>query len=106
MAQERIAETALLQGRYEEGFRILQTVPPEYNPPFWNFDATWALIELGRNGDASTLIERYLRGHPEDRGGLMTGLRAIVSAKQGDARQARSEEHTSELQSRLHLVCR
>src|SRR2546425_1238155 len=91
MAQERIAETQLLQGRYEEGFRILQTVPPEYNPPFWNFDATWALIELGRNGDASTLIERYLRGHPEDRGGLMTGLRAIVSAKQGDARQAEAD---------------
>src|SRR2546426_4520679 len=88
MAQERIAETALLQGRYEEGFRILQTVPPEYNPPFWNFDATWALIELGRNGDASTLIERYLHGHPEDRGGLMTGLRALVFAKQGDARRA------------------
>src|SRR3989454_9112294 len=42
MAQERIAETELLQGRYEEGFKILQTVPPEYNPPFWNFDATWA----------------------------------------------------------------
>src|SRR2546428_692086 len=88
MAQERIAETELLQGRYEEGFKILQTVPPEYNPPFWNFDATWALIELGRNGDASTLIERYLHGHPEDRGGLMTSLRAIVSAKRGDARRA------------------
>jgi len=91
MAQQRIAETALLQGRYEEGFRVLQTVPPEYNPPFWNFDATWALIELGRNGDASTLIERYLHGHPEDRGGLMTSLRAIVSAKQGDARRAEAD---------------
>ena len=91
MAQERIAETELLQGRYEEGFKILQTVPPEYNPPFWNFDATWALIELGRNGDASTLIERYLHGHPEDRGGLMTSLRAIVSAKRGDARRAEAD---------------
>jgi TolB-like protein len=91
MAQERIAETELLQGRYEEGFRILQTVPPEYNPVFWNFDAVWALIELGRNNDASALIARYLHGHPEDRGGVMTGLRAIVSAKQGDARRAEAD---------------
>src|SRR2546425_436209 len=91
MAQERIAETALLQGRCEEGFRILQTVPPEYNPAFWNYDATWALIQLDRNDDASALIERYLHDHPEDRGGLMTCLRAIVSAKQGDARRAEAD---------------
>ena len=91
LAQERIAETHLLRGGYEEGFRILQTVPPEYNPAFWNYDATWALIHLDRNDDASALIERYLHDHPEDRGGLMTGLRAIVSAKQGDARRAEAD---------------
>jgi len=91
MAQERIAETELLQGRYEQGFSILQKVPPEYNPAFWNYDATWALIQLDRNDDASALIERYLHDHPEDRGGLMTGLRAIVSAKQGDARRAEAD---------------
>src|SRR2546422_334208 len=91
MAQERIAETELLQGRYEQGFSILQKVPPEYNPAFWNYDATWALIQLDRNDDASALIERYLHDHPEDRGGLMTCLRAIVSAKQGDARRAEAD---------------
>ena len=91
MAQERIAETELLQGRYEQGFSILQKVPPEYNPAFWNYDATWALIQLDRNDDASALIERYLHDHPEDRGGLMTILRAIVSAKRGDARRAEAD---------------
>src|SRR2546429_786098 len=29
-----------------------------------------------------------------------------VVAREGDVLQVRSEEHTSELQSRLHLVCR
>src|SRR2546422_4998535 len=29
-----------------------------------------------------------------------------VGRSRGDARRGRSEEHTSELQSRLHLVCR
>src|SRR2546429_2378011 len=32
--------------------------------------------------------------------------RATLSLVQGDIRTLRSEEHTSELQSRLHLVCR
>src|SRR5256712_96455 len=100
MAQERVAETQLLQGRYEEGYRILQTVPPESTPPFWNFDATWALIELGRNDDASALIARYLHDHPEDRGGLMTSLRAIVSAKRGDARRAEADIQLAILKGR------
>src|SRR5207244_13262516 len=83
MAQERIGQAELWQGRYEEGYRIVQKVPPEYNPPLWHADATWALIQLGRTQDASALIEHYLQDHPEDR---------------------RSEEHTSELQSPDHLV--
>ena len=91
MAQERIADIELLLGRYEEGYRILQAVPPEYNPAFWHFDMTWALIELGRNDGAAALIERYLRGHPEDRGGLMTSLRAMLFAKQGDVRGAEAD---------------
>src|SRR2546422_2640006 len=33
------------------------------------------------------------------------GLAAVLAARAG-ARVVRSEEHTSELQSRLHLVCR
>src|SRR2546422_6750700 len=34
------------------------------------------------------------------------GTHAELLAKHGRYRQLRSEEHTSELQSRLHLVCR
>src|SRR3989442_12738330 len=37
--------------------------------------------------------------------GLPTGAHAH-RARRGDGRGARSEEHTSELQSRPHLVCR
>src|SRR5687768_7859978 len=37
---------------------------------------------------------------------LNTVIREAVREKAGKEPQARSEEHTSELQSRLHLVCR
>src|SRR2546422_6005058 len=47
----------------------------------------------------TVLLEDYLRARPERE----SDVRALV--KTGRL-QVRSEEHTSELQSRLHLVCR
>src|SRR2546422_5529987 len=44
---------------------------------------------------------RGRRGFPPARASPATGPRAAA-----DRRSPRSEEHTSELQSRLHLVCR
>src|SRR2546429_1518084 len=60
----------------------------------------------------TTLFRSYARGH--DPRGLMTGEQqqaALVASHKiigvASFRQSqRSEEHTSELQSRLHLVCR
>ena len=46
------------------------------------------------------MIARYLHDHPEDRGGLMTSLRAIVSAKRGDARRAEADIQLAILKGR------
>src|SRR5256884_77431 len=43
---------------------------------------------------------------PPVRSGRNTSVRWRRSATRGQAKPFRSEEHTSELQSRLHLVCR
>src|SRR2546422_8001301 len=40
------------------------------------------------------------------RSGCCNATEAKATKRSGFAAQARSEEHTSELQSRLHLVCR
>src|SRR2546422_8133737 len=42
----------------------------------------------------------------DDRGGSGAAIRFDQPLDGGDADVRRSEEHTSELQSRLHLVCR
>src|SRR5690625_196462 len=61
-----------------------------------------AVLELG--------ISQYLyRHHPHMPEGEMTKLRAAIVCEEslvGFAEDLRSEEHTSELQSRGHLVCR
>src|SRR5207245_11566176 len=78
-------------GRDHQRLGFLHQGPPAYAPAFWNSHAPWALIRLVRNGDAPALIERYLHDEPGDRGGLMTILRAVVSAKRGDARRAEAD---------------
>src|SRR3712207_7222084 len=71
--------------------------------------------ELGALGDALGDADRAreLMGRPEqtDNRAVAHGAEAVVAAYLGDAQRARgaaarSEEHTSELQSRQYLVCR
>src|SRR2546429_7073751 len=51
--------------------------------------------------------QRYSPGGSSERGGLLDLMPAESSAILfADLGELRSEEHTSELQSRLHLVCR
>src|SRR5687768_18296386 len=49
-------------------------------------------------------LPRYLGEARSDREALLLARR--VAGERVDALELRSEEHTSELQSRLHLVCR
>ncbi len=61
-------------------------MPPESNQSLWNYEVASTLLYLGRNGEAAALMERYLRDHPEDRGGVVTSTRAMLFAQAGDAR--------------------
>src|SRR5205809_4223759 len=60
-----------------------------------------------RNGFERAVQPAVFRGLQARRAGFHEVLRVEVRACEiGRARRVRSEEHTSELQSRLHLVCR
>jgi TolB-like protein/tetratricopeptide (TPR) repeat protein len=94
-AQQRIGIALVYQGRYQEGLRIFREVPPPFNPALWHYQVAWALLYVGRDAEAGALIEQYLRDHPEDRGGVATGARAILFAKRGDARRAEADIETA-----------
>jgi TolB-like protein/DNA-binding SARP family transcriptional activator/Tfp pilus assembly protein PilF len=94
-AQQRIGIALVYQGRYEDGLRTFQQVPPEFNPAFWHSQVAWALLYLGQDSAAASLIEQYLRQRPEDPGGVVTSTRAIVFAKQGDERRAEEDIRTA-----------
>src|SRR2546422_8379958 len=64
---------------------------------------------LFRSRDQALLAARAARAHPRRRPPRPRGRRREEAARQDRRprdRPLRSEEHTSELQSRLHLVCR
>src|SRR2546422_9435642 len=77
------------QGRVRDRFRLPGT-PPDLSPPRTAAGALW--LQLRKQGSRRWAVVRVpidarsgtFAGHPD----------------------TRSEEHTSELQSRLHLVCR
>src|SRR5256884_431841 len=95
--------------------------------PFYNSETTdtaWTVLckfiaplVLGQNIRAASEVMRLLepvRGHEMAKAALETALWDVEARQRGlplwkllgGTRPERSEEHTSELQSRLHLVCR
>jgi TolB-like protein/DNA-binding SARP family transcriptional activator/Tfp pilus assembly protein PilF len=99
-ATRRIGLALVYQGRYEDGLRQIRQVPPQSNQSLWNYQVAWALLYLGRDDEAATLMARYLGAHPEDRGGVVTSTRAILFAKRGDARRAEGDVRTAIVKGR------
>ncbi len=96
LAQQRIGVALVHEGKYAEGLRIFRQVPSDKNPPLWHYHVAWALLHLQQDSEASALIERYLRRHPDDQGGLLTSARAFLRAKGGDARGAAEDIRRAE----------
>lgn len=90
-AQRRIGIALIYRGKYEEGLAEMRQAGPEPNPALWTYQVAWALLYLGRDAEATALMEEYLRSHPEDRGGVVRSTRAILRAKRGDARGAEED---------------
>lgn len=90
-AVRRIALVLAFRGEYEEAVRTLRQVPQQSNPSYWHYDVAWTLQYLGRTQEARALMDEYLRAHPDDRGGVVTSARAMLFAKEGDERRAKSD---------------
>jgi len=94
-ATRRTGLVLVYQGHYEDGLRLIRQVPPESNQALWNYSVASALLYLGRNAEAAALMERYLRDHPEDPGGVVTSTRALLFAQAGDAVRAEKDIRTA-----------
>src|SRR5687768_17988543 len=77
------------------------------------FPYTTLFRSIGNFREASAALSRELPRLADQMNRTLVQIESLVADNRGDVseslgniREVRSEEHTSELQSRLHLVCR
>jgi eukaryotic-like serine/threonine-protein kinase len=87
LAQFRIGQTLLLQGKYEESLTALGKAPMEANPLLVGSSVAVALLHLGRRDEAAAMVEESLSGSPED-GGLFISIQALLVSMAGKNDQA------------------
>jgi tetratricopeptide (TPR) repeat protein len=88
LARYRLGVIDMCRGKYEEAYQIFNTTPLEKSPSLLAFYTSTALFRLGRNDEASAVIEKFLKDYPNDEGGLVTSVKAMMLAKAGKEREA------------------
>ncbi len=79
-AHYRIGESQLFACQYQKALDKFDTIDPDFNPDIRAAHIALALIGLGRKEDALKSLRTYLDAHPNDAGGLVTSVEAIIHA--------------------------
>jgi serine/threonine protein kinase len=88
LARYRLGVIDMCRGKYEEAFQIFNSTPLEQSPSLLASYTSTALFRLGRDQEASVIIEQFLKDYPKDEGGLVTSVKAMMFAKAGKQREA------------------
>ena len=88
LARFRFGVIDIYRGEYEEALRVFKSIPREANPSLRDRNMATALFQLGRIDDASAVIDEYLKTYPDDEGGAMTSVKAMLLARAGDNEEA------------------
>jgi tetratricopeptide (TPR) repeat protein len=88
LARYRLGVIYMCRAKYEEAFQIFHTTPLEKSPSLLASYTSTALFRLGRNDEASAIIEQFFKDYPNDEGGLVTSVKAMMLAKAGKNREA------------------
>jgi DNA-binding winged helix-turn-helix (wHTH) protein/Tfp pilus assembly protein PilF len=88
MARFRVGVYTAWQCRFEDALAVLKTVPSDVSPFLVDRVKAEVYVQLGRLDKARAIIEAYLTRHPDDEGGSLTSVRALLLAKAGETREA------------------
>jgi TolB-like protein/DNA-binding winged helix-turn-helix (wHTH) protein/tetratricopeptide (TPR) repeat protein len=83
----RVGINLLYRGKYEDSLAAIRD-SEKFNPSFWAFQTSFALQHLGRRDEAEKRVDSLLVEKPEDRGGSLTAMQALLAAEAGDTRKA------------------
>jgi DNA-binding winged helix-turn-helix (wHTH) protein/tetratricopeptide (TPR) repeat protein len=98
MARFRVGTYAAWQCRFEDALAVLKTVPSDVSRFLIDRVSAEVHIQLGRLDKAAAIVDAYLAGHPNDEGGSLTSVKALLLAKAGESQAAgRTIAHAIEL---------
>ena len=95
-AQYRLGETMFYEGKFREARNVLETIDADFNPDLKEYQLGWATFSSGQRAEASRRIQNYLQQHPEDRGGLVASVQAMMFAVTGNQDEAEQRIATAE----------
>jgi TolB-like protein/DNA-binding winged helix-turn-helix (wHTH) protein/tetratricopeptide (TPR) repeat protein len=86
----RVGTNLFYRGKYEDSLAAMRD-SQKFNPPFWAFQTSFVLQHLGRRDEAQKRVDTLLAEKPEDRGGSLTAMQALLAAEAGDTRKAEAK---------------
>ena len=86
-ARYKVGINFLFRGQYQQALTALGD-SKEYFPPLWGYQTAWALFHLGRREEASARVEEFSTKYPEDEGGILASMQAMLAGAAGDERTA------------------
>jgi len=89
MARFRVGVYAAWQCRFEDALTVLKTVPSDVSPFLVDRVRAEVYVQLGRLDKARPIVDGYLAAHPNDEGGSLTSVRALLLARAGETQDAR-----------------
>ena len=90
LARFRRGVVELYREHYDRAYEIFNTTPHDQNPSLWAFQMATALFRLGREREATAMIDQFLHDYPKDQGGVGTSVRAMMLAKAGRRSEAQA----------------
>ena len=84
----RLGETLFYEGKFREARNVLETIDADFNPDLKEYQLAWAMFSLGQTNEAVQRVENYLKQHPEDKGGLLASVQAMMFAATGKPDEA------------------
>ena len=79
------------QGKYAEALSVLRAIPQNANPALVGHQSAWALFNLGQKEDAAAMLKQLLKDYPEDTGGVLSSMQAVLAASAGQERIAEDQ---------------
>ncbi len=88
LARFRFGVIDMYRGRYENALSIFTSTSLTKNPSLWTHQTANALYRLGREKEASDLLDQYVKNNPKDEGGVVSSVQAILFARSGQRLQS------------------